>query len=224
MVGTYGKSTQRRTEYHYAISELASYDLLDVRRHGGELTVKGYQVADELKKNPSYDLEAEGKDKVKFSDEERTILTEVAATTGRLQYNVLLDGVLISTGLHMQGAWRVKPDSPRSAAKWKAAIDNLEEIGLLKDNGNGVVFELQENGFEVADKLKDDPDYAYEVKEGSALVLIKDSHDTYNKNHIEQKGFNISWFKDMKWVKETGMGIGGFVLGLFRRMTKWLFG
>ena len=46
----------------------------------------------------------------------------------------------------------------REAARWQAAVNELNERGLISDlNGKGQVFEVTHQGFLLADELKDQP-------------------------------------------------------------------
>ena len=47
-------------------------------------------------------------------------------------------------------------DTPRVCARWKAALRNLENYGLIEDTGfNGEFFKVTQQGYEVADRAKE---------------------------------------------------------------------
>lgn len=59
-------------------------------------------------------------------------------------------------GTHVQTNNRgfVQPDDPRSAAKWRSAVEELQSLGLIEDRGGkGEVFFVTDRGYVVIDHL-----------------------------------------------------------------------
>lgn len=93
---------------------------------------------------------------------------EVAADTKELSEEakqILLEGAQCEENAIMatldRGGYSVQtngktfvPNNAREAANLRAAIEELESYGMIRDMGKGVVYELTKLGYEMADTLK----------------------------------------------------------------------
>lgn len=87
-----------------------------------------------------------------LSDEAKQLLIEASLDKrGTILKIEAMDGMHISTHNTKFG----EKGDPRSEAKWKAAMNQLVNIGLIEDRGyKGEVFTLTDEGFRIADLLK----------------------------------------------------------------------
>ena len=87
-----------------------------------------------------------------FSEDEKSILRAAAKGEGEVICSRTLGGVSVSAG----GKSMMGDQSPREAARWEAAVEELQRHRYIKDIGyKGEVFELTKVGWDMADSLLD---------------------------------------------------------------------
>lgn len=85
------------------------------------------------------------------ADAQQLLLAAAGETQGVIMVSHYLGGSSISAG----SKEFAKESDRRSIARWIAAVEQLHELGLVKDiNGKGQIFELTHRGYELADKLQ----------------------------------------------------------------------
>lgn len=85
----------------------------------------------------------------KPSDKAATLLKHAVATDGHLLMASDHDGGTVQAGDRNF----VTPGSTRSFAEWKGALQDLIEAGYAEDLGQGTVFQVTREGYDVADQL-----------------------------------------------------------------------
>jgi hypothetical protein len=86
-----------------------------------------------------------------LSEEAKTLLLTAVQTNGHLMHIRTLSGTVVQAG----PTNLCKGNSPREAAKWEAALDELLTMRLIADKGHkGEVFAVTHLGFQMADQLK----------------------------------------------------------------------
>ena len=87
-----------------------------------------------------------------FSEDAKSILKAAAKGEGTVICGRTIGGVRVSAG----GESMMEDDGPREAARWEAAVEELQRLRCLKDVGHqGEVFELTKAGWDMADSLLD---------------------------------------------------------------------
>src|SRR6185437_7242377 len=87
-----------------------------------------------------------------LSHEARLLLIAAAHDTqGIVIFSRTMDGVSVETN----GQNFTEKGNPRSEAKWKAAVDELNDLELLENRGgHGEVFGITAAGYELAERLE----------------------------------------------------------------------
>ncbi len=87
-----------------------------------------------------------------LSEDAKSVLKEAATGNGQVLCIRTFGGVGVRAG----GKSLVGDDGPREAARWKAAVEELQRHRYIKDIGyKGEVFELTKAGWDMADSLLD---------------------------------------------------------------------
>ena len=102
-------------------------------------------------------------------DEEQILLTHAAPSVSAAAQQLLREaskdphGIVMrvetmgGTFVQVNGQQFVEPESPRSEALWRAAVDELHYAGLVEDRtGEGSLFYVTDAGYFAADALPDD--------------------------------------------------------------------
>ena len=107
-------------------------------------------IVNELNSNDT-PIEASPKQTIKPSDEMIQILLGVGETESDIQFIRVMDGVLFNAGnlsMHLKDG--------RELAKWKNALNELTNHGLIQDRGyKGEIFSLTNDGWNAFDQLKE---------------------------------------------------------------------
>jgi hypothetical protein len=96
---------------------------------------------------------------VELSDDSVELLTSAASADGQIMYIGHAGGASVQVGNRNF----IASDSPREEARWKAAIEELLNYGLIEDVGyKREIFQLTKSGYDVADQIKTRRDKASE--------------------------------------------------------------
>ncbi len=123
----------------------ASTFRVDLFRHLSQTVIRDF-AANET--DGEFRLPA-SREEPEISDPSRELLfAAVADSAGRIMYVRYLGGMEISTG----GRNFIDDHSPRTAAKWEGAIDELEQLGFIVARGTKrEVFSVTEQGYAFAE-------------------------------------------------------------------------
>lgn len=87
-------------------------------------------------------------------DAQQLLVTAAADAQGAIMVLHHLGGSSIQAGSREF----VQENDRRAVARWVAAVEQLNQLGLIRDiNGKGEIFELTHRGYEAADKLQPTP-------------------------------------------------------------------
>ena len=90
---------------------------------------------------------------LELSVEAKKLLKEAAAGDGTIMYIRYMGGEVIETN----GKAMIPNANPRTIARWKGGLEDLQRRGYIKDPGHkGEVFEVTREGYEAADELSDE--------------------------------------------------------------------
>jgi len=90
------------------------------------------------------------KETVELSDDSAELLTSAASTDGHILYMKYGGGANLSAGNRNF----MPSHSPREEARWKAAVEELLNYGLIEDKGyKREIFQVTKSGYEVADQI-----------------------------------------------------------------------
>lgn len=88
---------------------------------------------------------------VELSDDSVELLTAAASTDGNIMYMSYGGGASVSAGNRNF----ITSYSPREEARWKAAIEELLNYGLIEDMGyKREIFQVTKSGYDAADQIK----------------------------------------------------------------------
>lgn len=120
----------------------------DKFRHQLQLKINEHQLfKDVVQDNPK----GKNQPAIRLSPESKTMLKEaVQASDGTLMYSSSFS----SDEIIVNGRNVISDTSARGIARWKAALRELVELGLVADLGKGEVFEMTDLGYQTSDALE----------------------------------------------------------------------